>query len=234
APAHAYVQPHPAYGYPGPHQHPEPAPTPPYGPAPLPAPARDRGPTILLLVVALLVALGAGAGVYAFLHGGDDVANDPKQPSPTASAGPGGAPAPVERPPSGDDGSDDGDDGDGDDDGKTIPAAFLGTWSTTIGASDDRRLTLQQGAVGDTVLSLTATGPLKGGTGSYRCVFQAELTAAPGTRGPVRVGPSRVVVGEPVTSCSVGESTTLTLHGDGRLTRVNDATGESLTYTKVG
>ncbi|MFD6242833.1 serine/threonine-protein kinase [Streptomyces diastaticus] len=233
APAHAYVQPHPAYGYPGPHQHPEPAPTPPYGPAPLPAPARDRGPTILLLVVALLVALGAGAGVYAFLHGGDDVANDPKQPSPTASAGPGGAPAPVERPPSGDDGDGDGD-GDDDDDGETIPAAFLGTWSTTIGASDDRRLTLQQGAVGDTVLSLTATGPLKGGTGSYRCVFQAELTATPGTRGPVRVGPSRVVVGEPVTSCSVGESTTLTLHGDGRLTRVNDATGESLTYTKVG
>ncbi|MGA5296001.1 hypothetical protein ACPCKV_19155 [Streptomyces koyangensis] len=88
--------------------------------------------------------------------------------------------------------------------------------------------------MGDTVLSLTATGPLKGSASSYRCVFQAELSEEPYSRGPVRVGPSRVVVGEPMTSCSAGESTTLTLHGDGRLTRVNDVTGESLTYTKTG
>ncbi|MFF8566438.1 serine/threonine-protein kinase [Streptomyces albidoflavus] len=236
-PAHAYGQPHPAYGYPQPHQHPGLAPTPPYGPAPLPAPARDRAPTVLLLVVALIVALGAGAGVYAYLNGdeGDDLANDPKQPSPTAPADPGGSGAPsgdatpAEGTPSGD-GDEDDDEGDGD----TVPAAFLGTWTTTIGTADERRLVLQQGEVGDTVLSLTATGPLQGSASSYRCVFQAELTEVPGSRGPVRVGPSRVVVGEPMTSCSAGESTTLTLHGDGRLTRVNDATGESLTYTKAG
>ncbi|MFD5027424.1 serine/threonine-protein kinase [Streptomyces sp. NPDC058373] len=237
-PAHAYGHPHPAYGYPQSHQHPGLAPTPPYGPAPLPAPvpapARDRSPTVLLLVVALIVALGAGAGVYAFLRedGGDDLAGDPKRPSPTASADPGGsgapgAPTPVEQSPSADPGDDEGD-------GDTIPASFLGTWTTTIGTSDDRRLTLQQGEVGDTVLSLTATGPLKGSASSYRCVFQAGLSAEPGSRGPLRIGPSRVVVGEPMTSCSAGESTTLTLHGDGRMTRVNDATGEALTYTKVG
>ncbi|MEU7378044.1 serine/threonine-protein kinase [Streptomyces albidoflavus] len=237
-PAHAYGQPHPAYGYPQPHQHPGLAPTPPYGPAPLPAPARDRAPTVLLLVVALIVALGAGAGVYAFLNGdeGDDLANDPKQPSPTASADPGGSgtpsgdATPAEGTPSGDEADEGDDEGDGD----TVPAAFLGTWTTTIGTADERRLVLQQGEVGDTVLSLTATGPLQGSASSYRCVFQAELTEVPGSRGPVRVGPSRVVVGEPMTSCSAGESTTLTLHGDGRLTRVNDATGESLTYTKAG
>ncbi|MFZ4135329.1 protein kinase domain-containing protein [Streptomyces koyangensis] len=237
-PPHAYGQPHPAYGYPQPHQHPGLAPTPPYGPAPLPAPARDRTPTVLLLVVALIVALGAGAGVYAYLNGGDgdDLANDPKQPSPTAPADPGGSgtpsgdPAPAEGTPSGDEDDEVDDEGDGD----TIPTAFLGTWTTTIGTADERRLVLQQGEVGDTVLSLTATGPLKGSASSYRCVFQAELSEEPYSRGPVRVGPSRVVVGEPMTSCSAGESTTLTLHGDGRLTRVNDVTGESLTYTKTG
>ncbi|MGN4159971.1 MULTISPECIES: serine/threonine-protein kinase [Streptomyces] len=238
-PAHAYGQPHPAYGYPQPHQHPGLAPTPPYGPAPLPAPARDRTPTVLLLVVAVIVALGAGAGVYAYLNGDDgaDLANDPKQPSPTATADPGGSgtpngdPTPAEGTPSGDEDDDEGDDeGDGD----TVPAAFLGTWTTTIGTADERRLVLQQGEVGDTVLSLTATGPLKGSASSYRCVFQAQLSEVPNSRGPVRVGPSRVVVGEPMTSCSSGEATTLTLHGDGRLTRVNDVTGESLTYTKAG
>ncbi|MFP3117197.1 protein kinase domain-containing protein [Streptomyces sp. Iso 434] len=239
-PPHAYgqPQPQPAYGYPQPHQHPGLAPTPPYGPAPLPAPARDRTPTVLLLVVALIVALGAGAGVYAYLNGGDsdDLANDPKQPSPTAPADPGGSgtpsgdPAPAEGTPSGDEDDEVDDEGDGD----TIPTAFLGTWTTTIGTADERRLVLQQGEVGDTVLSLTATGPLKGSASSYRCVFQAELSEEPYSRGPVRVGPSRVVVGEPMTSCSAGESTTLTLHGDGRLTRVNDVTGESLTYTKTG
>ncbi|MGV9661108.1 protein kinase domain-containing protein [Streptomyces koyangensis] len=237
-PPHAYGQPHPAYGYPQPHQHPGLAPTPPYGPAPLPAPARDRTPTVLLLVVALIVALGAGAGVYAYLDGGDgdDLANDPKQPSPTAPADPGGSgtpsgdPSPAEGTPSGDEDDEVDDEGDGD----TIPTAFLGTWTTTIGTADERRLVLQQGEVGDTVLSLTATGPLKGSASSYRCVFQAELSEEPYSRGPVRVGPSRVVVGEPMTSCSAGESTTLTLHGDGRLTRVNDVTGESLTYTKTG
>ncbi|MER7784997.1 serine/threonine-protein kinase [Streptomyces albidoflavus] len=234
-PAHAYGQPHPAYGYPQPHQHPGLAPTPPYGPAPLPVPARDRAPTVLLLVVALIVALGAGAGVYAYLSGddGDDLATDPKQPSPTASADPGGSgtpssdASPAEGTPSGDEDDDEGE-------GDTVPAAFLGTWTTTIGTTDERRLVLQQGEVGDTVLSLTATGPLQGSASSYRCVFQAELTEVPNSRGPVRVGPSRVVVGEPMTSCSAGESTTLTLHGDGRLTRVNDVTGESLTYTKTG
>ncbi|MEU4006356.1 serine/threonine-protein kinase [Streptomyces albidoflavus] len=235
-PPHAYGRPHPAYGYPQSHQHPGLAPTPPYGPAPLPAPARDRAPTVLLLVVALIVALGAGAGVYAFLNGsdGNDLANDPKQPSPTASADPGGSgtpsgdATPAEGTPSGDD--DDADEGEGD----AVPAAFLGTWTTTIGTADERRLVLRQGEVGDTVLSLTATGPIQGSASAYRCVFQAELTEVPNSRGPVRVGPSRVVVGEPMTSCSSGESTTLTLHGDGRLTRVNDATGESLTYTKAG
>ncbi|KPC88060.1 hypothetical protein ADL27_41685, partial [Streptomyces sp. NRRL F-6602] len=75
---------------------------------------------------------------------------------PGGSGTPSGDATPAEGTPSGDD--DDADEGEGD----TVPAAFLGTWTTTIGTADERRLVLRQGEVGDTVLSLTATGPIQG------------------------------------------------------------------------
>ncbi|WP_455713320.1 serine/threonine-protein kinase [Streptomyces tubercidicus] len=105
-----------------------------------------------------------------------------------------------------------------------LPAAYLGTWETTLGGSalNGRRLTLTQGTTGDTVLTMTATGA------SYRCTFAATLTdAGP----PVRLGPSTVVSG-PRDSCSPGEPSTLELV-DGVLRRISDD-GRALTYHKAG
>ncbi len=115
----------------------------------------------------------------------------------------------------------------------TIPSGYLGTWTTTIDNATGvhpRRLTIRQGEVGDTVLSLVADGPA-GGDG-YHCVFEADLAADPGDDGPLRIGPSRVTVGRPSSSCTPGEPTTVTLLPDGSLRRVNDSNGESLTYTR--
>ncbi|WP_323137891.1 hypothetical protein [Streptomyces sp. NBC_01433] len=117
----------------------------------------------------------------------------------------------------------------------SIPAGYLGTWSGSIdnaAGRSTRQLVIQQGTVGRTVLSLTADGPLDNG-GSYHCVFQAILTAEPSPSGPVEVGPSTVVVGEPMSSCTAGGPTTLTLLPDGSLSRANTDSGEQLTYTKT-
>ncbi len=85
--------------------------------------------------------------------------------------------------------------------------------------------------MGDPVLSLTADGPAEGG-GTYHCVFEAELAAAPSDGSPLRIGPSRITAGEPMSSCTPGAATEVTLLSDGRLRRVNTVGGESLTYTK--
>ncbi|MFF8394326.1 protein kinase [Streptomyces sp. NPDC016172] len=253
APSHPQVQtpqpPYPAYGYP--QQHPQPgapglAPphpaygglgsTPPYGPPPYgttppygppqPQPTRGNGrSTALLVVIALVVALAAGGSVYALMQGGDDDRADggtgPTQgtgapttpgPSPTTSQ-PDGSPSPADG---------------------TIPTGYLGTWTTTIDNADgehSRSLTLQQGEPGDTVLSLVADGPTKGG-GSYHCVFEGKLTAEPGADGALRIGPSTVKVGQPRTACTPGAATEVTLLPDGTLQRVNTGSGERLTYTK--
>ncbi|MFE5090730.1 hypothetical protein ACFRCI_10075 [Streptomyces sp. NPDC056638] len=116
-----------------------------------------------------------------------------------------------------------------------IPAGYLGTWSGSLdnaAGHSTRELVIKQGTVGRSVLTLTADGPLDGG-GSYHCVFRADLTAEPSPTGPVEVGPSTVVVGEPMTSCTAGKPTTLTLLPDGSLRRENTDTGEQLTYTKT-
>ncbi|MFE9722338.1 serine/threonine-protein kinase [Streptomyces sp. NPDC005794] len=217
APARRRTPP-PSYGFPqqsGPAQGYGYGPTPPYGPsaarsaAPAPERRRGAGPVLLLVAVALLVAVGAGWGVYAFMRNGDG--------GPTASPGGAGSTA-------------DGSSPDG-----AVPSGFLGTWSGIVdgGGSSTRRLVVQQGEVGDTVLSLTAEGPLDTG-GTYRCVFQADLEGEPSSEGPVRIGPSRVTEGEPMSSCTPGEPTALTLLPDGTLHREITATGKSLTYTKTG
>ncbi|WP_210580615.1 serine/threonine-protein kinase [Streptomyces sp. GESEQ-4] len=244
--------PHPAYGYP--QQHPQPAgygypqqpgagapppygqpynpnpygslgATPPYGPGAPQEPPRQSGrSTVLLVVIALVVALAAGGSVYALMNGSGDEKNDGKgdgtsTASPSASApatsGPTTAPesSPATSAPA----------------GGAIPTSFLGTWSATISndaGSHSRRLTLQQGEVGDTVLSLVADGP------DYHCVFQAQLAEEPGTEGPLKIGPSTVTVGEPASSCTPGAATELTLLPDGSLERVNASSGEKLAYTR--
>ncbi|MCX5342589.1 serine/threonine-protein kinase [Streptomyces atratus] len=205
--------------------------TPPYGPGypavpqPGPEPARrGRGSTIALVAIAVLVAIGAGGSVYAFMSDKGPTPN----PSPTASDSPGtDDPSSPDADPSP---SDEKKNSDG-----PIPAGYLGTWSGSIdnaSGHSTRELVIQQGPVGQTVLTLTADGPLDSG-GSYHCVFQADLTAEPSPTGPVEVGPSTVVVGEPMTSCTAGKPTRLTLLPDGSLRRENTDSGEQLTYTKA-
>ncbi|MFE7401390.1 protein kinase [Streptomyces sp. NPDC057557] len=219
------------YGYPPQQQQPGFGVTPPYGPgypiAPQPGPEparRGRGSTIALIAIAVLVAIGAGGSVYALMSDKGPTPN----PSPTASDSPvTDDPSSPEADPSP---SDEKKNSDG-----PIPAGYLGTWSGSIdnpSGHSTRELVIKQGTVGRSVLTLTADGPLDGG-GSYHCVFRANLTAEPSPTGPVEVGPSTVVVGEPMTSCTAGKPTTLTLLPDGSLRRENADTGEQLTYTKA-
>lgn len=244
------------YGYPQPGQPPLPpwGATPPYGPppsnygypspyapapAPQPEPARrsTRG-TIALIAVAVVVALGAGGSVYAFMDSGsekndsshnqadssaDDKAssddNSPSEDAPPATAT--GSPSPSESP----DGTGAGD----------VPKKYVGAWSGTIDGDagrSTRELSIRQGEVGDTVLVLTAEGPTDTG-GTYECVFEAALDAAPGS-GPLKIGPSTVASGRPMSSCTPGSATELTILPDGRLRRTTTSGGESVTYTKSG
>ncbi|CAL9511669.1 protein kinase domain-containing protein [Streptomyces sp. enrichment culture] len=225
---------HPGYQHPG-HQQPYGGglgPTPPQGP-PLPygppaEPPRSARSTALLVVVALVVALGAGGTVYALMRGdGDSTAGG--DPTPTRSTGAprnpgtsdpaaGQSPSTGSTAPAADEGA--------------VPTAYVGDWTTTIdnaSGTHPRSLTIAQGEVGDTVMTLVADGPTD--TGSYHCVFDATLAAEPSADGPLRLGPSQVRTG-PATSCAPGGSTTVTLLPDGSLQRTNDDTGESLVYTR--
>lgn len=234
-----------AYGYP---QQPGFGPTPPYGPPPSgvqppaanPAPARrSTGSTIALVAIAVLVAIGAGGSVYALMNdrgtGTTASPTDAADSSPAAPRDP--SPGTDGRKGDGAQGGTDDQSGDGTEDGGgPVPEAYLGNWSSSIDNAtghSTRELVIQQGQVGDAVLTLTAEGPLDTG-GTYHCVFEADLAVAPSEGAPVSLGPSTVTVGEPMTSCTPGSSTTLTLLPDGTLSRVNTDSGERLTYTKTG
>ncbi|MEV5932183.1 protein kinase [Streptomyces sp. NPDC052079] len=229
---HAQQHPQPpAYGYPyhgyGAGQ------TPPYGPPPFgPAsePRRDGRSTALLVVIALVVALAAGGTVYALMSGDDGdrrASGDPSSSSSQSGAPQNTGPSMPDtgqpddtRPPSTSAPAD-----------GTVPTEFLGSWSTTIdnaSGQHSRRLTLQQGEVGDTVLSLVADGPT--GNGTYHCVFEARLTGSSGGR--LDIGPSSVTVGQPRSACTPGSASQITLLPDGSLNRVNTGNGEQLTYTR--
>ncbi|AKZ57042.1 putative serine/threonine-protein kinase PkwA [Streptomyces ambofaciens ATCC 23877] len=240
-PAHGYA---PAYGYPAappPGYHPHGGglgSTPPYGPPPAygppHGPSRRGRSTAVLVAVALVVALGAGGSVYALMSGDDDgggradgdpvntvTAGASQHPGPTADGSApttGTDPTPEPASPTVQEG--------------TIPTAYLGTWSTTIDNASGvhtRRLTIQQGEVGDTVLSLVAEGPA--GNGTYHCVFEADLSSDPGADGPLDIGPSTVTVG-PATTCTPGDPSRVRLLPDGTLERTNTGTDEKLTYRR--
>ncbi|MGW5094177.1 protein kinase domain-containing protein [Streptomyces nodosus] len=244
------VPPHPAYGSPQQHpQHPAYGPPSypggstapygpyPYGPHPFGDPARQEPPrrsgrsTAVLIAVALVVALGAGGSVYTLMQGDDPGTGGRARPGPSHPAGPAASAAttpppaasPTASPSPSSSASAAG----------AVPDGYLGTWNAAIdngSGHNTRRLVVQQGEAGDTVLSLTADGPSGGGT--YHCVFHAELTGRPTGEGPLEIGPSTVTEGSPLSSCTPGGATELTLLPDGRLRRLNPATGESLTYTK--
>ncbi|MFH8703733.1 serine/threonine-protein kinase [Streptomyces rubrogriseus] len=204
-------------------------PPPPYGPPH--EPVRSGRSTALLIVVALVVALGAGGSVYALMRGDDD-GRAGGDPTPTRSTGApqdpgtgasGASGATGGRSPSTDPAADEG----------TVPAGYVGDWSTSIdnaSGTHPRTLSIVPGEVGDTVLTLVADGPTD--TGTYHCVFEAALTAEPGSGGPLRLGPSAVRTG-PSSSCTPGGPSTVTLRPDGSLERTNDDTGESLLYTRA-
>ncbi|WP_323188163.1 serine/threonine-protein kinase [Streptomyces sp. NBC_00237] len=212
-----------SYGYP----HPGGAPAP--GPAPVPT--RSRRSTVVLVLVAIVVALAAGGSVYAFMRGGSDEkppaaigtgtpSNNPSaqsSTSPTApSSGTDTTPPPASTTPPASAG---------------IPSGFLGTWRGTVGGDagvSTRVLTLRQGGSGETVMSLVAEGPSP--TGTYRCLFEAELASEPYPDGPLQLGPSRVVTG-PAASCSPGRASEVVLLPDGRLRRTTPD-NKSVTYTK--
>ncbi|MFF7751825.1 protein kinase [Streptomyces sp. NPDC007971] len=205
--------------------------TPPYGPPAIGVPQeperRNGRSTALLVVIALVVALGAGGSVYALMkRGGQSTATGSAGHTPTGGATtPGGA----SQPPAPTSSTSSSAPADG-----AIPDSYLGTWQTTIdnsNGSNTRRLTIRQGKVGDTVLTLVADGPTDGG-GTYHCVFEAKLAEQPGGNGPLEIGPSTVSSGEPASSCSPGEATEITLQGDGKLKRAKRSGGESLTYSK--
>ncbi|MEV5264571.1 serine/threonine-protein kinase [Streptomyces werraensis] len=239
----AYGQPQqhpqpPAYGYPyGGHGA---GATPPYGPPPYgpppyvppsQEPRRDGRSTALLVVIALVVALAAGGSVYALMSGARDddrAGGDPSTPAAPSSApqSTGDAATTDDAPPTGT-GSPSG----SAPAGGPVPEEFLGRWSTTIdndSGSHSRRLTVQQGEIGDTVMSLVADGPT--GNGTYHCVFEARLTGA--SDGRLRIGPSTVTVGEPRTACTPGSASDITLLPNGSLRRTSTGTGEQLTYTR--
>ncbi|POX60610.1 serine/threonine protein kinase [Streptomyces sp. Ru62] len=233
-PQQAYAQPHPPHPQPVGHGYPPPGSTPPYGPPTVGVPVdperRSGRSTALLVVVALVVALGAGGSVYALMRNGagsDDKGGGTVVQAPTDTSGSpdgSGTPSPsaTEEPsPSASTAG-------------AVPDAYLGTWRTTIdnaGGSNTRELTIRQGEVGDTVLTLVADGPAEGG-GSYHCVFEAELAQEPSADGPLEIGPSTVTTGEPASSCTPGEATEVTLLPDGRLKRAKTSGGESLTYRR--
>ncbi|AZM54489.1 serine/threonine protein kinase [Streptomyces sp. WAC 01529] len=240
----------PSYGYPQhPQQHPQPAaygyphqpppgygPTPPYGPGmytPMPTPSPEPPPrsgraTAALIVVALIVAIGAGGTVYAVMNGdGDETkrGDDAKSPTSSAPRTPGTSSPPVD--PTSPDPTPTEDEG-------TVPDKYLGTWSGGLDnqhGHHTRRLTLQQGETGETALSLIAEGPTEDG-GTYRCVFEGKLESASDER--LHIGPTDVTVGEPMSACTPGKASVVTILGNGKLRRANtDGTGE-LTYTRSG
>ncbi|MFJ4060677.1 serine/threonine-protein kinase [Streptomyces albogriseolus] len=234
--AYGHPQQHPqppAYGYPyGGHGA---SGTPPYGPPPYVPPPheprRDNRSTALLVVIALVVALAAGGSVYALMSGarGDDRAGgDPSTPAAPAGTpqSTGTAATTDDVPPTESGSPSSGAPADG-----TVPEEFLGRWSTTIdndSGSHSRRLTVQQGEAGDTVMSLVAEGPT--GNGTYHCVFEARLTGASGGR--LQLGPSTVTAGEPRSACTPGSASDIVLLPDGTLRRTSTGTGEQLTYTR--
>ncbi|MFJ2215316.1 serine/threonine-protein kinase [Streptomyces sp. NPDC101062] len=214
-PQAGYGYPHTGYGSPAPVQ--EPA-------------ARSVRGTIALIAVAVVVAIGAGGSVYAVMRGDGMKKNDTAPVTDTASPG-----SDVNtQPPNPDSSTGAGSPSSPSGTAGKIPAEYLGTWngSADSGSGDSSRtLVIRQGGPGDNVLTLTVKGPANGAT--YHCVFEAPLATAPAADGPLRIGPSEVTTGEPMSSCTPGAATELTILPDGGLRRVT-TTGESLTYTKTG
>ena len=174
---------------------------------PYPAPKRRRG--ALLAALAVLVAVAAGATVYiASLEDSGNNA-DPK-PGVSTQVGthePTGKPTSTATSAAG------------------LPIDMVGVWRTSFTSDEE----------GDNTRTLTVHGDgtveLSGDSTSYACFWSMRVVSA---GPPVRLSPSKVVSGTPVSSCSPGDATTLTLVDSTHLRRDNIDPGKApLTYTKV-
>ncbi|MFI5662658.1 protein kinase [Streptomyces sp. NPDC051684] len=208
--------------------------TPPYGPPPPGPPSRRNRSTPALIVVAVIVALGAGGSVYALMNGEDEPAGraDDKV-SPTAvtsapvSSAPSSPSSPSQEASASQEESPQSAAGD-------IPTGFLGRWEGAIDNANGhhpRSITLQQGASGDPVFSLTADGYQKNGE-PYHCVFQGRLESA--TSSTIRIGPTEPTTAQPASACNPGDPSTITLTTTGRLTRVMSGGEAPVTYERSG
>ena len=177
-------------------------PRPPAPPTAARAPAPPWSGTALIVAVALVLAGAGAATAYVLLEGRSGGVRSVEGDRPSARAGRTRRQPAQEgrvrrnRPGAG-----------------GIPADYLGTWETTVGGSsaDVRRFRSPRASTGDTVLTMTATGP------AYRCEFAATLDSA---GPPVRLGPSTVTSG-PAESCRPGPPSTLEMV-DGKLRRAFD------------
>jgi hypothetical protein len=196
-------------------------------PAPPPGGGGGRRTAVVVAAATLVVALIAGGVVYALTRGDDRLTRADHGSGSSASASGAPSPSASDTGPAKKETAEAPQPGEG-----AVPEEFLGEWSAVIenaSGSNPRHITLAQGEVGDPVLTLVAEGPLAGTSSSYRCVFTADLVESPGSDGTLRLGPSRVLEGAPLSSCSAGDPSTLTLDPAGALTRRMD-TGDALTY----
>ncbi|MFJ4656176.1 serine/threonine-protein kinase [Nocardia sp. NPDC088792] len=109
-----------------------------------------------------------------------------------------------------------------------VPEKFLGTWLDTEGQTN-YRLEVQQGLIGDSVLTNIVDGVLPDGA-PFHCSFSAPLTQVPGDD-RLLIGTSVIVEKDPVNACRANGPTTLTLLPDGRVSRKTDVSG-LITYTR--
>jgi eukaryotic-like serine/threonine-protein kinase len=177
-------------------------------PGDTPAPASSgarRRRGPLLTAVVALVLLAGGATAYIATQAGGGGSADP------APKSPGGTTAPAHRP--GVSASD-------------VPAGMVGTWRTSFTSADE----------GDNTRTLTVRSDgsveLSGDSATYSCFWEMRVVSA---GPPVALSPSKVTGGEPVSSCSAGDATTLILVDAIHLRRDNIDSGKApLTYEKVG
>ncbi|KUJ65157.1 hypothetical protein ACZ90_51135 [Streptomyces albus subsp. albus] len=211
----------PAYGYPQPPAH-QGGPGHQPGPGPSAAPGRrrpqrqQRSRTPLIALAALLVTGLVGGGVALYVMRNDD-SSDHRSKGDSgggngASSGGSGSHLP----------------GPG-----AVPQRFLGTWKSSFDTKtgiQTRQLVVTQGPVGAAVAKITGDGTDASGN-PYHCVWKATLTKKGSAGAPLRLAPSTVSVGQPMSSCKPGSATALKPLPDGRIRREGDDL-RTLVYTR--
>ena len=217
----------PAPGYPGAVTSPYApmAPHSPYPPRPLPP---KTSSSVKVVIVLAVVAVVLGGGLLRLLDN-DAAGTGTDRPSPGPTSG---SPSEDGKSSGSSSGGSDGPTDQGgstDKDAGAVPKEFLGTWRASFGAAGGgtnvRMLTIRQGAVGETVMTLVGTGP------DHSCRWSATLRSA---GPPLELNDSKLTE-RTRGSCSPGEWSRLTLSGQGTLAReLVGSGGTPLTYHRVG